>query len=85
MLVRRMDFVHRQAEMGRLIYQIKYAKKLKESEKVEEVENWKNQTPASVVINLDQVTLKFVPGCNRTIAQKEAKMFRLLDGMIRQS
>ena len=84
MLVRRMNFVHRQAEIGKLIYQMKYAKKLKESEKVEEVENGKNQTPASVVINLDEVTSKFVPGCNKTIAQKEAKMFRLLGGMIRQ-
>ena len=43
-----------------------------------------NKIPNSMVINLDQTSSKYVPGCNKHWPWKESKVFQLLDQQIRE-
>ena len=73
-LFKRMGFRRRLATTGKVSISEELKKEIEESylyfivKKIEE-----NQIPHSLVINLDQTPSKFVPGCNKTLAEKGSK------------
>jgi hypothetical protein len=73
-LFKRMGFRRRLATTGKVSIPEELKKEIEESylysivKKIEE-----NQIPLSLVINLDQTPTKFVPGCNKTMAEKGSK------------
>ena len=73
-LFKRMGFIRRLATTGKVSISEELKKEIEESylysivKKTEE-----NQIPLSLVINLYQTPTKFVPGCNKTLAEKGSK------------
>ena len=73
-LFKRMGFRRRLATTGKVSISEELKKEIEESylyfivKKIEE-----NQIPHTLVINLDQTPSKFVPGCNKTLAEKGSK------------
>ena len=73
-LFKRMGFKRRLATTGKVSIPKELEEEIKESylySIVQKIEN--NEIPASLVINLDQTPSKFVPGCNKTLAEKGSK------------
>ena len=73
-LFKRMDFKRRLAITGKVSISPELHQEIQEAylhslvKKIEE-----NDIPASLVLNLDQTPSKFVPGCNKTLAEKGSK------------
>ena len=73
-LFKRMDYVRRLATTGK----VEISEKLKAE--IETVYSYgivqkinEHKIPSSMIINLDQTSSKFVPGCNKTLAKKGCK------------